>query len=56
MKESKKKEITYTSFEDYQNKFYPRPPSGHSTRGNQPYELGVCLARESLKKLTDLQD
>jgi len=56
MKQAKKKETVYASFEDYRKKFYPMPSDRQQIKSDQPYKLGVSLARKSFKNLTDLQD
>lgn len=54
MKANKEKE-TYSTFEEYRSRFYPKIQSKTLSKGTQHYELGVSLARESLSKLRDLQ-
>jgi len=47
---------TSYSFEEYKEKFYPASSKEKKTEGESPYDLGVKLAEESLKRLREKRD
>ena len=53
MKRKPKTQKEEYSFEEYRNKFSPPPPEPKKKISDNPFELGVKLAHESLAKLRE---
>lgn len=49
-----RKKMEYRSYEEYEKKYYPTTVSKQSIKEEDPYDVGVKLAKESLDKFKDI--
>ncbi|MCK4543824.1 MAG: hypothetical protein KAU17_16450 [Spirochaetales bacterium] len=56
MSTSAKGDIYVTSFKEYKERYFPNPTEDMNDLPDDPYELGVQLAENTISKVSDLLD
>ncbi len=54
MRKDKKTEKEYSSFDEYKKNFFPNTDDNYSLQADDPRNLGINMARESLNKFKRL--